>query len=451
MSDIRKIGVPPGGTTGQVLKKTNNNDFVTEWGTGGSGASAFTDLSDVPNNYTGDALKVVRVNAGETALEFATVSGTGDVVGPASATSGAVVLYDGTTGKLIKNSTILPTTVGIAIANLTNPSAVTFIRINADNTVTARTAAEMLSDIGAQAAGSYLTAANIVATITNGVTTNAPSEDAVFDALAGKEPLKGADDNYVTDAEKVVIGNTSGTNTGDQTITNTSDATSHTVTLSASGGSVQLIEGTNITLTTGGTGAAGTVTIAASGGISGLNTGYITKASSATAITDSIINESSGLIGISTAIPNRVLHVTVANNGTSSVTPSVRFDHVIAGTPAIGAGSSIELGTETSTDNIEIGGTIESVSTDVTLGSEDFDLVLKTMAAGATVAEGLRIKSTKQLQLAGYTGTGSYSGTAVGYLQFDASGNIITASLPSGSGGLTLGAANALFTGQAMI
>lgn len=76
-------------------------------------------------------------------------SGSGDVVGPASATNGAVVLYDGTTGKLIKNSTILPTTVGIAIANLTNPSAVTFIRINADNSVTARTAAQMLSDLGA--------------------------------------------------------------------------------------------------------------------------------------------------------------------------------------------------------------------------------------------------------------------------------------------------------------
>jgi hypothetical protein len=34
-------------------------------------------------------------------------------------------------------------------------------------------------------------------------------------ALNGKEPLKGSDDNYVTDAEKTVIGNTSGTNTGD--------------------------------------------------------------------------------------------------------------------------------------------------------------------------------------------------------------------------------------------
>lgn len=37
-----------------------------------------------------------------------------------------------------------------------------------------------------QTAGSYLTSANITATITNGVTDKAPSEDAVFDALALK-------------------------------------------------------------------------------------------------------------------------------------------------------------------------------------------------------------------------------------------------------------------------
>ena len=38
-----------------------------------------------------------------------------------------------------------------------------------------------------QTAGSYLTSANITQVITNGVTTNAPSEDAVFDALAAKQ------------------------------------------------------------------------------------------------------------------------------------------------------------------------------------------------------------------------------------------------------------------------
>lgn len=38
---------------------------------GGGGASAFTDLSDAPSAYTSQALKYVRVNSGETGLEFA--------------------------------------------------------------------------------------------------------------------------------------------------------------------------------------------------------------------------------------------------------------------------------------------------------------------------------------------------------------------------------------------
>ena len=55
-----------------------------------------------------------------------------------------------------------------------------------------------------------------------------------------------------------------GTNTGDQTLANTSNATSHTVTLSGSGGSLQLVEGSNVTLATSGTGSAGVLTISAS-------------------------------------------------------------------------------------------------------------------------------------------------------------------------------------------
>lgn len=48
-------------------------------GSGGGGATLFTDLLDVPSSYTGHSLKAVRVNAGETGLEFFTISGTGTV------------------------------------------------------------------------------------------------------------------------------------------------------------------------------------------------------------------------------------------------------------------------------------------------------------------------------------------------------------------------------------
>lgn len=44
-------------------------------GGGGGGASAFTDLTDTPSSYSGQGLKVLRVNSSETGIEFATISG----------------------------------------------------------------------------------------------------------------------------------------------------------------------------------------------------------------------------------------------------------------------------------------------------------------------------------------------------------------------------------------
>lgn len=58
-------------------------------------------------------------------------------------------------------------TVGGNLLVATNPSAVTFIRVNADNTVTFRTPSELLTDIGAAASGSYLTASNNLSDVAN--------------------------------------------------------------------------------------------------------------------------------------------------------------------------------------------------------------------------------------------------------------------------------------------
>lgn len=64
---------------------------------------SFLELIDTPSSYSGQALKVPRVNAGETGLEFFADAG-GDVVGPASATDNALARFDLATGKLIQNS-----------------------------------------------------------------------------------------------------------------------------------------------------------------------------------------------------------------------------------------------------------------------------------------------------------------------------------------------------------
>ena len=65
------------------------------------------------------------------------------------------------------------TTVGSNLVTLTNPSAISFLRINADNTVSTLDAATFRTAIGAQASGSYLTAeADTLAAVTGrGATT----------------------------------------------------------------------------------------------------------------------------------------------------------------------------------------------------------------------------------------------------------------------------------------
>lgn len=52
------------------------------------------------------------------------------------------------TQALMRTTGLGATTVGAAVFTLANPSAITFLRINADNSVTARTAADYRSDIG---------------------------------------------------------------------------------------------------------------------------------------------------------------------------------------------------------------------------------------------------------------------------------------------------------------
>lgn len=64
------------GTTGvyENVGTTTACNFDTI-GAGGGGVTTFIGLSDVPNNYTGDADKILKVTTGETALEFVTVGG----------------------------------------------------------------------------------------------------------------------------------------------------------------------------------------------------------------------------------------------------------------------------------------------------------------------------------------------------------------------------------------
>lgn len=99
----------------------------------------------------------------------------GAVIGPASATDGNVALFDGATGKLLKN--------GFA------PST----KLDANGAITGATKTKITYDAkGLVTAGADATTADIA---------------------------DSTDRRYCTDAQKVIISNTSGTNSGDETLT----------------------------------------------------------------------------------------------------------------------------------------------------------------------------------------------------------------------------------------
>jgi hypothetical protein len=87
-----------------------------------------------------------------------------------------------------KQDSIGLTTVGTNLATLPNPSAVRFLRINADNTVTARTSAEMVTDLGITASST-----SILYQFANGDTLAAGATR--FGALFGGSANHNASDN----------------------------------------------------------------------------------------------------------------------------------------------------------------------------------------------------------------------------------------------------------------
>lgn len=87
----------------------------------------------------------------------------GTVTGPSSAVNNRLAVFNGTSGQIIADGGILvsaiptgQTTVGLNLLQLANPGAVTFVRLNADNSVTARSAANMRIDLGSTTVGDAL-------------------------------------------------------------------------------------------------------------------------------------------------------------------------------------------------------------------------------------------------------------------------------------------------------
>jgi hypothetical protein len=190
-----------------TAKQTDWDTAFTErnrWDGGATGLTASTGRTSLGATTVGGnlftltnptAITFLRVNADNTvstldAATFRTAigAGTSSTVGTVTSVGGtgtvAGLTLTGTvtsSGNLTLGGTLSTpvstindsTTVGQNFVKLTNPSAITFIRVNANNTVDALSASDFRTAIGAQATGSYLTAeADTLATVTGrGATT----------------------------------------------------------------------------------------------------------------------------------------------------------------------------------------------------------------------------------------------------------------------------------------
>jgi len=103
------------------------------------------------------------------------------------------------------------------------------------------------------------------------------------------------------------------------------------------------------------------------------------------------------------SIPNAVT-VQPTSAATDTVTTALTLDSQSSGTPAAGIGAGMAFAAETAAGTTKTGMLLQAVATDVTTGSEDFDYVLKLMAAGATATEMMRVTSTGAVSSVSVTG-----------------------------------------------
>jgi len=250
--------------------------------------------------------------------------------------------------------------------------------------------------------------------------------------------------NYVTDAEQTVIGNTSGTNTGNQTLANTSDSSSHTATLSATGGSIKLVEGSNITLTTTGTTADGIITIASTGGGGTVTSvAALTLGTSGTDLSSSVANGTTTPVitlnvpdasatarGVISTSPQTIAGDKTFTGTTSGITKSMVGLNNVDNTSDIN--KPVSTATQTALnlkqDTLVSGTNIKTINSTTLLGSGN-------ITTGTVTSVGVSMPSAFSVASSPITTSGTIAITGAGVVSQYVRGDGSLANFPQSSGG----------------
>jgi hypothetical protein len=138
---------------------------------------------------------------------------------------------------------------------------------------------------------------------------------------------------------------------------------------------------------------------------------------------------------------------TLDDASTNGIGYPIKFSHTTTGTAAVGIGTGVQFITENAAGTAVTGASVESLSTNVTNGAESFNLVLKTMTAGAAPVQVVAANTSTLTVGASSTATtintqtGSNLTLTPGAVGATSSGSTLTVS--GGIGGATSGAGGA--------
>lgn len=166
------------------------------------------------------------------------------------------------------------------------------------------------------------------------------------------------------------------------------------------GGSWIVVNGTDKEILIGNaTGGSATVAVPVSGRrtvySNGTNAYLADNSISAIGSANTVIyNDGSKLTGTAgLTYDGTSLTVTPTVATTAAAVEAMRLDAQSSGTPAAGFGTALVMAAESPSSGTLVGGRIETILSDVTASTEDFDFLVKLMKDGAAAAEKLRVKS----------------------------------------------------------
>lgn len=159
-------GSSSGGSAPVLTLSTTVTGLVKGNGTALSAAVVGTDYSVGTSSL---ATGILKSTTGTGALSIAVAGDfptlNQNTTGTASNVTGIVAIANGGTGATtasLARTALGATTVGSNLFTLTNPSAITFLKVNADNTVTAENAITFRTSIGAGTGNGTVTSASVV-------------------------------------------------------------------------------------------------------------------------------------------------------------------------------------------------------------------------------------------------------------------------------------------------